>query len=137
RVKSVQAGRILRRPVRGLPQNLKNLPYLASPAGDMLLSDAYLREGNLLSQEAVKTDAVGLERLRIERGPRQARQCVGLEKDRSLVRHDEVRTGVAAARQDTVGFERLVHDRGGDVGCKAAGADFLCGLGKVLRPIVE
>src|SRR4051794_37650660 len=55
----------------------------------VLLPRPPLRQHDLVVQEIRKLDSFSLQRLRIQRGLGQARQRVGLEKDRAAVGNDE------------------------------------------------
>ena len=106
RVKSVRAGRVLIRLLSSLPQIRKDFsdgPTRAIRRSGLprprpnLFRRASFRQRDLVAQEIGELDSLGVKRLRIERGLGQARQGVGLEIDRPLVRDDEIGAGIAAA----------------------------------------
>jgi hypothetical protein len=108
KVNEVQAGRDLHRVLRTLLDN-RNIfingtgrPFQQARSRATFLKiglslRVLCRQRDLTVQEIGEFYSLGLERLRIERGLGQARQRVGFEKDRPLLRHDEIRTGIAAA----------------------------------------
>src|ERR1700737_287687 len=103
----------------------------------LLLSRAFFRQLNLISQEVDEFDSLSLEGLRIERGLCQTWQGVGFEINRSLLRNDEIRAGIAPTRQRFVRPERLVHQLRAVVRRKTSGANLLRCLGQIFCLVVE